>query len=360
MRVKSLYVGLLTVALAGSAFSQETPQPLTIGDPAPTFKPVGWVKGTPVPEFEKGKVYVVEFWATWCGPCLQSMPHLSDMADKMKGKVDFIGVNTWDRNEEGEKEPGNAKHEERIKKFVAENGQKMRYNVAMDDERDTIANTWMRAAGQNGIPCAFIVNQEGQIAWIGHPMSMEEPVEQVYNGTFDLQAFKTKFDEEAAQARAEMKLSQDAQAAAKEGDMEKFEGLIAKFDGEKSDAVVRGASIASRANPEFAMKYVEANMDKVTVDPVDWCNILGSIAQSTKDEATKTKALAMSADCAEKANPEMKGVAYAFHARSLSQTGRKDEAKQYIAKARAAVKDYPEQGRESLSKFIDGIEKSIQ
>ena len=45
-----------------------------------------------------------------------------------------------------------------------------------------MAKTWMTAADQNGIPTAFIVNKEGKIAWIGHPMAMEKPFEKVDRG----------------------------------------------------------------------------------------------------------------------------------------------------------------------------------
>ncbi|HVU64861.1 MAG TPA: TlpA disulfide reductase family protein [Phycisphaerales bacterium] len=65
---------------------------LIVGDPAPSLSIEKWIKGEPVTSFEKGKVYVVEFWATWCGPCKASMPHITDLQKQYKGKVTFIGV----------------------------------------------------------------------------------------------------------------------------------------------------------------------------------------------------------------------------------------------------------------------------
>ena len=49
-----------------------------------------------------------------------------------------------------------------------------------------MAKNWMTAAGQEGIPTAFIVNKEGKIAWIGHPMEMDKPLEKIVAGTWDL------------------------------------------------------------------------------------------------------------------------------------------------------------------------------
>lgn len=60
---------------------------LTIGSKAPSIDIEHWVqngggKFAPVKEFETGKVYIIEFWATWCGPCRLAMPHISGIQDK--------------------------------------------------------------------------------------------------------------------------------------------------------------------------------------------------------------------------------------------------------------------------------------
>lgn len=352
---------LFVPAFLGAAMALAQDKPLNIGDPAPAMKPEGWVKGAPIKSFEKGKVYVVEFWATWCGPCIQSMPHLSDMADKWKGKVEFISVNTWDRNDEGEKTAGNKAHVDRVKKFVDENNAKMRYTIALDDEKDTISTTWMRAAGRNGIPCAFVVNQEGQVAWIGHPMQMEKPVEEIFNKTYDIQAFKKTFDEAAAKARAEMQLSKDLTAAAKAGDMAKFEAMVAKLPGDKADQFRRAFSSAAGGDPEFAFKYLQANMTKLDdIDATTWCSMLSYVVLNSTSEATRNKALELSADCTAKCPDASKAIAYAYHARSLAKAGKADEAKTYIGKAKAAVASFePAEQREGITKFIEGIEKGL-
>src|SRR5262245_40700130 len=95
-------VALAVAACAGIAVAQETTPPkpdkaakavtLKVGDAAPALAIGDWVQGEPVTGFEKGKVYVVEFWATWCGPCRKSIPHLTKLQAENREAVTIIGI----------------------------------------------------------------------------------------------------------------------------------------------------------------------------------------------------------------------------------------------------------------------------
>ncbi len=164
---------VLTVALSSKAAS--------LGDPAAPLEIAEWIKGEPVDlAAVKGKkIVVVEFWATWCGPCLTSIPHLTEMQKKFANRgVVFIGVS--DENAA------------KVKPFVDKMGEKMDYTVALDRDRKT-AEGYMKAYGANGIPHAFIVDKEGRIAWQGHPMAgLDKALERMAANTFDLGAEKKR------------------------------------------------------------------------------------------------------------------------------------------------------------------------
>jgi len=204
---------------------------LKVGDAAPAIKVEKWVKGSPVESFEKGKTYVVEFWATWCGPCKVSIPHLTEMQKQFKN-VKFIGVSIW--------EPSHAVEDgtylDRVQQFVKDQGDKMDYVVAYGGDEAPMAKTWMEASGQNGIPSAFVVNGEGKIAWIGHPMDMEKSLSQIVAGTYDMKGAAEKSAKAAAvekKSRQLMARLQDAMQTKNKAEQLKVIDEFVELDAEK-------------------------------------------------------------------------------------------------------------------------------
>lgn len=102
----------------------------------------------------KGKVVVLEFWATWCGPCIAAMPHLNELADKFKDQpVQFIAVTDQD--------------EKVVAPFLGK--KPIHAWIGLDTDK-----SMFKAYGITGIPHTVVVDQKGRIAAITNPTSLTE------------------------------------------------------------------------------------------------------------------------------------------------------------------------------------------
>ncbi len=187
MNLKSiLTVLILGIAQLSQVFAQTgNAAVLTVGDKAPELQYSKWIKGTPFTMGDKNMVYVFEFWATWCGPCIAAMPHLSELAKKYEGKAKIVGVNVWEKNKDQPYESAIPA----VEKFVNASGDRMAYNVIVDNNAQHMGNKWLLAAGQKGIPSTIVI-KDGVIQWIGHPIKLDGPLDSLVNGTWDLEGFK--------------------------------------------------------------------------------------------------------------------------------------------------------------------------
>ena len=173
----------LTIALAGLLILvPASAQDLTIGDAAPQLDVTKWIGGDPVDvaAAKDNQILILDFWATWCGPCVASMPHMTEVAHKYADKgVVVFGVTRPDDNNTLDI----------VEKFMADNKEIMGYRSAFDADEKT-CDAYMKAAGRDGIPSIFIVDKTGTVAWIGHPMGIDEPLARIVAGTYDIARMK--------------------------------------------------------------------------------------------------------------------------------------------------------------------------
>jgi len=295
--MKNIRASILTLAVLAAFDLNLRAASLGIGDAAPELKTSQWVKGEAVDSLAASQTYVVEFWATWCGPCRMSIPHLTEMAHQFTN-ITFIGM---DISEQGNNPAAT------VNKFVKEMGDKMDYHVAMDTTNHWMSDQWMKAADQNGIPTAFVV-QQGKIVWIGHPMAgLEETLKDISAGKFDMEQARKRG---AAQKQIEAfyeKVMQGGDEAALLAEGKKLEALDQELGGInpgnpfKAEEAIKGlkfqaaiqkyeAALMTNA-PETDLTKLEANVRAVCPEGVDFDNIKKQLQAQIAGQAEQKKAL---------------------------------------------------------------------
>ena len=111
------------------------------------------ITGSPVSmKALNGKVVVIDFWATWCGPCVAAMPHMKELYAKYHGQsVEFIGVSLDQPKEEGGLD--------RLKNFVKENDIRWPQYYMGNAWDSEFSKSW----GINAIPAVFVVDTQGNL-----------------------------------------------------------------------------------------------------------------------------------------------------------------------------------------------------
>ena len=155
----------VVLAFAGSAPAQDKAR-LQVGDAAPALAAGKWLKGEPLAGLEPGTPYIVEFWSSWCETCAFSIPQLGRIQRQYAADgLVCVGVNIWD-------DPDKAKV------YVEDHQDQFDFRVALDkpaaDGNTKIGVSgrgWVSAAGRDRPPVAFLVDRQGRVVWIGHPLS---------------------------------------------------------------------------------------------------------------------------------------------------------------------------------------------
>jgi thiol-disulfide isomerase/thioredoxin len=167
VRAMSVSLALLALLAAGCAGNSQSGQP-QVGDtrfvagdgkmqvfaaadrrPAPAIEGEGLEGGTLSLAQYKGKVLVLNFWASWCGPCRAEAPVLKDVAAKTKaGGVEFLGVDFKDRKADA---------------LAFERTEKPGY-PSIFDQPGKVALAFQGTVPPAAIPSTLIIDEQGRIA----------------------------------------------------------------------------------------------------------------------------------------------------------------------------------------------------
>lgn len=154
------------------------------------------------------------------------MPHLAEIQKKYKDQVTVLAISDEELS--------------KVESFMAKDSiiegktwaEAMSYIVATDPDA-SVKTEVFKAAGRRGIPSSFIIGKDGKIDWIGHPMTMDEPLAAVLDGTWDRAAARKKYDDEQAIQKEMNKIRSGLSVAVRANDqtaaMEILDAAILKF-----------------------------------------------------------------------------------------------------------------------------------
>lgn len=326
MKLHHSFAGVLLLASAALA------APLSIGDPAPAFTGK-MIQGEQVTSFDPSKTYLLEFWATWCGPCKMSIPHLNELHTKYKDKgLVIIGQDVREKDDS------------LVAPFVKSKGEGMSYAVALDDKSasplGSMYTAYPAATGFAGIPQTFII-QDGIILWTGHPMELkEELLDQVLAHTYKpdmaLKAKVAAFTESMAAQDKIMARAYTAMAAAADPshDSELDAALpdVARTTSPGAAARLRIQAYLYYNRISDALSASEKAVAGKTLDPASAASVL--VDSSSQDPAVLAAAESYlkTAEAAGSTN-----YSDSIHARLAMLQGKQAEAVAYQQKAIAAL-----------------------
>ena len=284
VRLNLLFLLIVLTSGLSSTFGQE----LKIGDRAPSLDVEHWLsdhggKYPHVESFKSGKIYVVEFWATWCSPCIAAMPEIKKLQTEYAGSgVQVISISD---------EPLAI-----VKKFLKQKvpgrsgtyGELTSSYCLTTDPDGSVYKDYMEAAGQNGIPTGFLVGKSGVIEWIGHPLELEEVLKKVIAGKWDRVAYAKR-----------MEISQKA-----ERDLNRIYGLL---ENQRIDLAIKSIDASIRQykeDPEIRGQFVFMKLQAVVASKMKDENYDGAIA-AIKD-LTKNEKDAMLLSAAESMTMQLK------------------------------------------------------
>lgn len=139
---------VVTAGVSVWASQARTAQP-TVGQPVPAFTMTTSAGKEVTSQSLRGKVVLLDFWATWCGPCKVSSPVMQEFHTKYgkKGLV-VVGANTWERTNKRTAADAYAKEHN--------------YTYMMTVENDKLAEAW----GIRGVPSFYLIDQRGVVRMI--------------------------------------------------------------------------------------------------------------------------------------------------------------------------------------------------
>lgn len=324
---------------------------LGVGSDAPALEGVTWVQGDAVKSLnEKDKLYIIECWASWCGPCVAVIPHMNELHKKYseKGLV-IIGMNVW---EEGI---------DKTQAFVKNQGEEMSYRVAYSGEKGSkFEKNWLEASNTQGIPQAFVI-KDGKIIYKDHPAGLSEKnIEAMMASDFDAEKFAMQ---QASEREIRQAFSEKIRPLFQAGDWKAIKEIA------MTDNYIKGkpdaAGLMSQANQQLGDWDAQAVLLKDIVADKYGADTPATalIGYSLISPEINDKIIAIAKDLeplyATEGEPETNDyMGRLAQTRVLFMVGKKEDSKEKLQKIHEEVKKMA--GQQGVDEFLKKIEDTIK
>lgn len=303
-----------------------------------------WIQGRAPAAFEPGKVYIFECWATWCGPCVASIPHLNQLHETYRDKGLVIhGMNVWEDNAAN------------VKTFVKNKGKGMTYPVAFTGGHGSpFDKLWLQPAGVRGIPHAFVVIN-GKLVQSMHPAQLNEATIEQF-----LDDAKKSMPKPPPAVKSINELIKDYQLAVNMGNAEEILSLIKEIEtldpkfkdlpGMRMDWLVAkqdwpsaGEAIEVMADSPGGLAFLQKLTTRVVMDesrtyPAEWLKMLAAAYSNNKKDQGLTAL-------------DHVGIAMLYWRASDKETARAQAKLAATAAEKESAKDNNPQIKEYYAKF---------
>ncbi|WP_348649599.1 MULTISPECIES: TlpA disulfide reductase family protein [Rhizobium] len=163
---------------------------LNSDSPAPLIDVQDWLRGDPLSNFQPGKIYILEFFSTTCGPCGPALSDAAQLQEEYSDMgVELIGVAA--NEEAATADEARAQVDAWVTKWLPNTNIRIAF-----DHSGEMAKHWLEASLTFHVPQAFIVDRDGSIAFIEDSNSLEDVLPKVIDGSWRTSAEAKKADKE--------------------------------------------------------------------------------------------------------------------------------------------------------------------
>ncbi|QDV22249.1 peroxiredoxin family protein [Aureliella helgolandensis] len=233
-QIKFILVSIFYLPIGTQCWAQDQkttsnePKTLKVGSTAPHIDAEfcfrkNEVNSLKIEQYNRDTIYVVEFWATWCPPCIAAMPLMEDIQNEFADRgVQLISLSNESR--------------EKLDEFLAKEVPGISgktyldiaevYAIACDPDQ-SVYKEYMAASGNFSIPKIFIIGKDGRVEWIGEHGGLRSTLEEILTGRWDRAGFARKYEVKQDVSLAIRRMSEFRQKHAEDPDV-----VIAEIDKE--------------------------------------------------------------------------------------------------------------------------------